>query len=92
MIEDNSRIKSFVFFSHTGCLLPLLIFLNLFFGWIFFKPRQWLLIEGILILFFILNSLLVTKKIISKSSRHKGAIDVEGEIIEDGQQYKKIEN
>lgn len=82
-MQKDMQFKSFVLFSSPGCLLPFLLVFNLFFGWIFFKPLQWLLVEGILILFFILNSWVVTKKIFSRSSRHKdkGAIDVEGKVI-----------
>jgi len=86
-MRDNP-IKSFIFFSHAGCLLPMLIFFNLFVGWIFFKPMLWLLIEAILILLFVFNSFILTKKIISKSYKHDDVIDVEGEVIEDKHKLK----
>ena len=68
--------------------MPLLIFLNFFFGWIFFKPLMWLAIEGILITIFLLNSYILAKRISKFSSKRAGAIDVEAEIVED---KKRIE-
>jgi hypothetical protein len=82
-MHKNNSIKSFVFLSRTGCLLPLLIFLNLFFGWLIFKPRYWLIIEAILILLFIINGFIITRKIISVSSKRDDVIDVKGEVVED---------
>lgn len=79
--------KSILFFSQTGCLLPLSILLNLFFGWIFFKPILWLSIEGILILLFILNSYILTRRILS-SFKSDDVIDVQGEVVEDKQRLK----
>ena len=87
MRKQNS-LKSFVFFSQTGCLLPLLIFLNLLFGWMFFRSKTWLLIEGILILLFIINSYVLARRISSFSSKRDEAIDVKGEVIEDRHKLK----
>lgn len=84
----NNPIKSFVFFSRSGCFLPLLIILNLMFGWIFLKPIYWLLSEAILILVFMVSSYIMMRKILSPSKRNE-AIDVEGEVIEDRQQRLK---
>jgi len=81
-MPQNNQLKSFIFFSQTGCLLPILIIFNLFFGLIFFRPVLWLSIEVILILLFMLNSFILTRKIIS-SNKRKDAIDVEGEVIEE---------
>jgi len=75
-------MKSFVFFSRTGCFLPLLIIFNLLFGWIFLRPLHWLLVEAILILFFIISGYVIMRKIISSSKRND-AIDIEGEVVED---------
>ncbi len=86
----NGQIKSFVFFRRTGCFLPLLIILNLLFGWIFLKPKLWLLTETILILFFIINSFIIARKIISVSSKRDDAIDVKGEVVEDRHKRKEI--
>lgn len=66
-----------------GCLLPFLIFLNLFLGWIFFKPLPWLLIEAVLILIFMINSFILARKIPSSFSKRNDVIDTEGEVIED---------
>lgn len=84
----NNSIKSFVFFSRTGCLLPLLIILNLLSGWIFLRPIYWLLTEVILILLFIVNSYIISRKIISTSSRRNDIIDVEGKVVEDKHKLK----
>jgi hypothetical protein len=79
----------------AGCLLPLLVFLNLIFGWLIFKPvTLWLAIEGILIVLFLLNSYIFIKRFSSFSSSKKNknaidnAIDVEGEVIEEKQRLK----
>lgn len=78
--------SSFIFISRTGCLLPLLIISNLFFGWLIFKPGQWLLIEGFLVLFFIINSFIFTRYVSSLSSnKHSKIIDVDVEVVEDNQ-------
>ncbi len=83
---NDKHLRSFVFFSRTGCLLPLLIICNLFFGWIFLKPKEWLIIETILLLLFMINGYVMTRKIISSASVRKkrsGVIDVEGEVVKD---------
>lgn len=76
-------MKSAFFFSQTGCLLPLLILGNLFFGWIFLGALHWLLLEVILVSFFIINSYILTRKIISGSRKADNVIDVKGEVIEE---------
>jgi hypothetical protein len=78
-----NKEKSFAFFSQSGCLLPVLIILNLFFGWIFFRPPAWLLLEAILILLFLFNGYILTRKIFSQNLRRDDAIDVKGEVVED---------
>lgn len=87
MHKDKS-IKSFVFFSQTGCLLPLLIILNLFFGWMFLKPIVWLLTEAILILLFMINSYILTRRISSFSTKRDNVVDVEGGVVEDKHKLK----
>ena len=81
-------MKTLMFSSRTGCLLPLVIFFNLFFGWIFFPTRLWLAIEGILILLFFLNSYILLRHFSNKAANtgrrgRKGVIDVEGKVIKD---------
>ena len=86
---NNQPLKSFVFLSGTGCLLPALIIFNFLFGWIFFKPLHWLIIEAVLILLFIIKGSLFTRRIISASSRKRdNAIDVEAEVVEDKRRLK----
>lgn len=85
----DSHSRSFVFSSRSGCLLPLLIILNLLFGWIFLKPKEWLILEAILVLFFIINGYVMTQKIVSSSSKKRGnVIDVEGEVVPDKRRLK----
>lgn len=83
-------MKSFVFLSRSGCLLPFLIVFNLFFGWLFLKPTHWLLLEFILILLFALNAYLLTRKIFNAAKDNNDlldsadVIDVEGEVDDTG--------
>jgi uncharacterized membrane protein len=86
-MQRDGHMKSFVFFSRTGCFLPLLIILNLLFGWIFLRPIHWILTGAILILVFIINSYIVMRKILSPAKR-QDIIDIEGEVVEDRQQLK----
>lgn len=86
-----------MFFYRTGCLLPQLIALNFFFGWILFGVRLWLIIEAVLIFFFLLNAVIITKKIFplnskansasiknsSRSKSGKAVVDIEGEVLSD---------
>jgi hypothetical protein len=81
-------MKSVVFFSQSGCLLPLLILWNLFFGWMFFKPLIWLAIEGILVLLFTLNSYILARRISSFTAKRSNVIDVEGEVVEEKRKLK----
>lgn len=82
------RNKSVLLISQTGCLLPLLILLNLFFGWMFFKPLVWLSIEGILILLFMLNSYILARRISSFLAKGNKVVDVEGEVVDDKNKLK----
>lgn len=84
----NDTLKSFVFLGRSGCLLPLLIILNLFFGMLFLRPLYWLILEIILVLFFIINGYILTKKIFSTTRKRENVIDVEAEVVED---KKKLE-
>lgn len=72
-------------FYNSGCLLPFLIIFNLFFGRMFFSPRIWLAVEGVLIILFLINSYIFSRRIINSVKRKdKGnVIDVEGEVIKD---------
>jgi hypothetical protein len=69
-------------------LLPALIFLNFFFGWIFLRPLYWLLSELILILLFVLNSYIIARKISPFSSGRDDAIDVKAEVIEEKKELR----
>lgn len=90
MYQDK-HLRSFIFFSGSGCLLPALIIFNFLFGWIFLKPRQWLITEAILVLFFIINGFIATRKIISSPSKKRDdVIDVKGEVVEERHKRKEI--
>ena len=65
----------------AGCLLPALILLNLFFGWMFLKASVWLTVEAVLILLFILNSYILIRRVKSWS-KPDDVIDVKGEVVE----------
>ncbi len=87
----DSALRSFVFFSGSGCLLPALIIFNLLFGWIFLKPKLWLITEAILVLFSIINGFIITRKIISSPSKKRDdVIDVKGEVVEERHKRKEI--
>jgi len=71
-------------FYRGGCLLPFLIIFNLFFGWIFFNIRTWLLIELILMALLFLYGFILSRKIFSKvnsPAQRDDAIDVEGKVL-----------
>ena len=91
MYKDKDALRSFVFFSSSGCLLPSLLIFNLLFGWIFLRPKPWLIIEAILLLPFIINGYIITRKIISTSSKGDDVIDVKGEVVEDQTKPKLTE-
>lgn len=82
--------SGFLFTGQSGCLLPMFIMLNLFFGkFIFNSTRLWLGIEGVLILLFIIKIHTFARKISeqlqSNAQSHKlgRVIDVEGEVVEE---------
>ena len=83
MFQQDKKLKSVIFYSKAGCLLPFLIITNLFFGWIFIKPVHWLTLELVLIMLFIVNLIVITRKISSLNPKHDNVIDVEGKIIKD---------
>lgn len=67
--------SGFLFTGQSGCLLPMLIMLNLFFGkLIFSSTRLWLGIEGVLVLLFIIKIHAFTRKI--SEQLRSGSIDL----------------
>ncbi|MDO9573182.1 MAG: hypothetical protein Q7J37_04810 [Candidatus Omnitrophota bacterium] len=91
--------SNFVFTGQSGCLLPMFIILNLFFGRLIFdSTRLWLGVEGILILLFIIKIHAFTRKIREEfnqtgggsASRHDRGkvIDVQGEVVEERQKLQ----
>jgi len=86
--------SGFVFTGQSGCLLPMLIILNLFFGkLIFSSTRLWLGVEGILVLLFIFKLRSFARKINAQfkpESRRQGKIiDVQGEVVEEKQKLQE---
>ena len=79
----NTGIKSVVILSQSGCILPLLILLNLFFGWMFLKPLYWIGTEAALILLFFLNAVILSRSISDFSKKNSRVIDVDAEILEE---------
>jgi len=88
------KSKSFVLSRGTGCLLPLLVIFNLFFGLFFLKAAYWLLLELVLVVLFLWSSTVTVKKIISSAGRHRNGdvIDVDGEIVDDKEDRRKLAN
>ncbi|MFA5090117.1 MAG: hypothetical protein WC510_03640 [Candidatus Omnitrophota bacterium] len=83
VVHNNKSGGSFVFLSNSGCLLPLLIFLNLLFGWIFLKTSYWLLLEAVLVILFVVTSYKISRKVFSSYKKQDKIIDVEAEVIKD---------
>ena len=75
--------KAMVYIAHAGCLLPILLILNLFFGWLIFKPLIWIGLELVLLLGFVLSSYVFAKSILYSRPGNNEAIDVEAEVIEE---------
>ncbi|MFH1888479.1 MAG: hypothetical protein ABH806_00145 [Candidatus Omnitrophota bacterium] len=82
-MRSDKYLKSFVFLSGSGCLLPAFIIFNLLFGWIFLSPVHWMITEGVLILFFVIKGLIVTRRVVSSVSRRDDAIDVEAKVLDE---------
>jgi len=85
--------------GNLGCLLPLLIIFNLFFGRLIFGSLGlWLVVEALLILIFILNVRLVVSRIgrqftpegpDSRAPKPQGkVVDVQGQVVEDDKEPK----
>lgn len=93
---NEKEAKRILFFSQTGCFLPFLIIFNFFFGWIFFRPLIWLLIELVLIAAFLVNVFLLKRNIlrmnIPKQSVDSDVVDIEAEVEdEDKKNPRRIE-
>jgi len=82
-------MRSVVVSAQAGCFLPILIILNLFFGWMFLKPAQWLLLEAALVLFFIITSIILVKKVVSSATKRSNVIDVEGKVVDENKYHRK---
>jgi hypothetical protein len=85
--------SGFVFTGQSGCLLPMLIIFNLFFGKLIFNSnRVWLGVEGILVLLFIFKihsfARKITEQLKPESRRQGKIIDVKGEVIQEKQKLR----
>ncbi len=77
--------------SGSGCLLPALIFSNLLFGWMVFKPVWlWLAVGAALLIIFILQVSLSLRMFLSGSSKSSGlpknksnVIDIQGQVLDE---------
>jgi hypothetical protein len=75
-------MRPVVVMSRSGCVLPLCIFLNTFFGWMFLKPLHWLGLELLLILLSTLNVYRQVKNVAASHPRRGNSIDVEGKVVD----------
>ena len=80
--------SGFVFTGQSGCLLPVLIIFNLFFGkFIFGSYRLWLGVEVVLVLLFMIKihafARNINEQLKPKGHSRNNVIDVEGEVVEE---------
>lgn len=88
-LRNDLNNKSFLFISQSGCLLPMLILFNFFFGWMFFLPAIWLGLEAALVLLFIINSYIFSKRVSGFfTDKKSNVIDVEGKVMEEREKIK----
>lgn len=82
--------SGFVFTGQSGCLLPMLIILNLFFGKLIFNStRLWLGVEGILVLLFIIKIHTFIRKISGQFRKAQGkVVDIQGQVVEEEKKLK----
>jgi hypothetical protein len=74
--------RSVVYMGGAGCFLASLVFSNFIFGWLFFKPRIWLLIEIVLIIALWLYTRFMRYKLTRMQQKQDKVIDTDAEIIE----------
>ncbi len=72
-----------ILISQIGCLLPLLIILNLFFGLMFFSPVIWLTVGIVLVFLFLANSYLAARKLKKTYLKKRRVIDIEASVVEE---------
>ena len=72
-----------MFIGCGGCFIPLLLILNLFFGRLFFSTKQWLAIEGVLMLVLLFTSYISLRRFTRPNQRNRqsNVIDVEGKVV-----------
>lgn len=74
-MKENRR--SFWYVSGTGCLLPVLLCVNLFFGWLILPVLLWLFLELVLLFGLFASSFAIAARIRKLTREHKEVIDVE---------------
>ncbi len=77
-----------------GCLLPLAILFNTFFGLFFLRPLHWLLAEVVLVFLFFLSAALTARRIlgVARQGSRPGVIDAEGEVVDGPDDKKSLTN
>jgi len=67
---------------------------NLFFGLFFLRPAYWILLEVVLVVLFLGSSRIMVKKIVSstRSPHREDVIDVEGEVVAEKKDRRKLAN
>lgn len=91
--------SGYVWMGNAGCLLPLLIIFNLFFGKLIFgSTGLWLGVEGVLILIFMLKIKIMVSRLNQQFRHFQGqqqsskvsgkVIDVQGQEVKDNQQLE----
>jgi len=91
--------SGYVWMGNAGCLFPLLIICNLFFGTLIFgSTGLWLGVEGILILIFMLKIKVMVSRLNQQFRHFQGhqqssgvsgkIIDVQGQEVKDNQQLE----
>lgn len=83
-------MKPVVISARTGCFIPTLIVLNLFFGWMFFPPLQWVIIGVVLTVVFVAYYFILAKKMVKAYSKRKNVIDIEGRVMERNNRQNEI--
>ncbi len=82
------KINSAILFGRVSAILPTLILLNLFFGWILFGFYNWLFIGLTLVTLFIINIALFAKSFklnLGNRDSDEDIIDIKGNTLEDEQ-------
>jgi hypothetical protein len=75
----NDKQRVFLHMSGFGCVLPVLLCVNLFFGWLILPFLIWIIFELLLLAALLYSSLSIARRIRTISRQRKEIIDVEAE-------------